>query len=485
MKLPSKWGCGLILALVLGAVFRLIWVGDIEYKLDETFTFAKTRQFVADGRPPAGVHSVKNTALMEERMRFLGEAFGTDFNRNEPLMQGVAAGNFSWLGMPSSQRLRNPGMSLWGFYLFGFLFGTDEPTGIARGVQVFNLAAIFFLVIFALCCLKDREREWWLWAAALVCVNPIAVVFHRKIWPPCMLPLLMIVLILCWRFRGRRWGAFGWGALGALPGQISMAGFFYSAALALWTFLFDRKRVAWRWWLGGGLIGAIPLLPWLYYLAHTTEKARANVVSIWRPLEGKFWGHWMSEPFCVGLNYSLGHDFHDYLSGPLLAGHRTYGVGILHGLAAGLGIWLLGKSLFGWWRNRTEWQGWLEWWSGRSMFTTFLLSAVFWGFGLILSATCLRFYKHYLLLVFPLIMVWAARLALPMGATERQWAAGRRLLLALCVTNALITMAFLGYIHAHDGVPHGEYWMTYDAQIRGKAGPLASPTSLGAEPSAH
>ena len=37
----SKWGWGLIATLIFGAAARLIWINDIEYKTDETYTFAQ------------------------------------------------------------------------------------------------------------------------------------------------------------------------------------------------------------------------------------------------------------------------------------------------------------------------------------------------------------------------------------------------------------------------------------------------------------
>src|SRR5581483_3425656 len=254
----SAWTVCLLGALAAGAVFRLIWVGDMEYKRDEAWVFSLTRDAVLHGQPTA-------------------------------------------VGMPSSQELCIPGLSLWVFYPLGYLFGLEDPTGLARGVQVCSLLSMMALVIFAWRCMPMPEREWWLWGAALVAVNPLIVPFQRKIWPPSMLPIFLVA---------------------ALIGQIHVAGFFLAATLWLWTLAFDpaRRRVAWLWWLAGSALGTAPMLPWLHYLATTTTQAHSNVLQWSRLVEGKFYSHWLTEPLGLGIQYNLGDDYAEFLRGPVLAG---------------------------------------------------------------------------------------------------------------------------------------------------------------------
>src|SRR5438105_469096 len=137
---------GLVAAIVLGAGLRLVWVNDIEFKADEVWTFQQTHE-AARARP------------------------------------------FPWFGMKCSAGFRNPGMSLWVFVLLGRVAGADDPPALARTVQGLSLLAIGLLVIFARRWIPVEEREPWLWAAALVSLNPMAVVYHRKIWPPSVLPI--------------------------------------------------------------------------------------------------------------------------------------------------------------------------------------------------------------------------------------------------------------------------------------------------------
>ena len=201
-------------------------------------------------------------------------------------------------------------MSLWIFYIIGSISGAANPPALARGVQVCNVAAILLLLVFALRCLKDREREWWLWTVALVCVNPFAVLFERKIWPPCTLPLFMVAFLAGWRSRSARGGAFCWGLFGILAAQIHMAGFFFAAAFILWTALYDRFRVAWGWWLAGNLAGAIPMLPWIYYMATVPKHPGAGLIAWWRPfsnISGRIWI--MEDHSASGWNISSGAIF--------------------------------------------------------------------------------------------------------------------------------------------------------------------------------
>src|SRR5437868_6195238 len=152
--LRSAWFWGLLLALVAGAGFRLVWLDDMEYKVDEAWIYQLVRAFLHEGL-------------------------------------------VVWLGMPSSTNVRIPGLSIWLFYPLGMLFGIDEPTGLARGVQVLNILALLALLVFAWRAVPAGEREWWLWAIALACVNPAVVLFQRKIWPPSALPLGLVALTVC------------------------------------------------------------------------------------------------------------------------------------------------------------------------------------------------------------------------------------------------------------------------------------------------
>src|SRR5205823_3004364 len=162
---------------------------------------------------------------------------------------------------------------------------------LVRGVQFLNCLALVALLLFAWHVVPPEEREWWLWTVALVCVNPCVVLFHRKIWPPSAMTIGLVALLVCWWRRERRWGAFGWGGLAALLFQVHVGMLVHAAALTAYTWLSDRRRVIWRWWLAGSLVGALPALPWLWYMGTTHDHAEGQAVQLHRLVEGKFWSH--------------------------------------------------------------------------------------------------------------------------------------------------------------------------------------------------
>ncbi len=409
---------GLVLALVAGAGLRLIWVEDIEYKADEAWTFEHSRE--------AGL---------------------------------------PWLGMPSSVDIPNPGMSLWAFVLLQRVSGADDPPSLARAVQITNIAALVLLVCFALRHVPRGEREPWLWAAALVAVNPLAVLFHRKIWPPCVLPLLTLMMLYGWWYRRRGGPAFLWGLMGVCLGQIHMAGFFFAGGFVLWALLFDRpwrERLALRSWLLGSGLGTLPLLPWLYYLLTHPSERPINPHRWVHSCELKFWIRWFTESFGLGIDYTFGPFFAEFKSYPLLGGRPTYLVGLLHWFVSAVAILLLGRAAVLLWRQRERWR---ERWIGRDSPSAFTQNAALWGFGLLLTLSSFSIHRHYMIVLFPLEFLWVARLALcPGGEQTPSRRRGRVLLMSLWIAQFLISANMLSYIHARQNFSGTEYGIPYGAQ---------------------
>src|SRR5205823_2686722 len=141
-----------------------------------------------------------------------------------------------------------PALSFWATWGLTRLFGAESPLGMVRIFQALNVAALLALTAFVLLSIPREQREPWLWAAALGAVNPLAVVFHRKIWPPSMGPLCVVAWLAGWWHRRKPWGAFVWGLVGALLGQLQAMGFFMAGGVFFYTVLFDRKDVRWKAW---------------------------------------------------------------------------------------------------------------------------------------------------------------------------------------------------------------------------------------------
>ncbi|HVS35543.1 MAG TPA: hypothetical protein VMS17_08175 [Gemmataceae bacterium] len=414
------WTAAVAAILVVGACLRLVWGGDIEYKDDEAKFFAES-----------------------QRVQRL-----TDL---------------SWSGQTASVGLPAAGMSVWVLVGLGKLFAATDPVSLARAVQICNIVALASLIGLIGLLVPPKERETWLWAAALAAVNPITVLLHRKIWNPSVLPLLTVVLLAGWLRRDRRLGAFVWGLIGPCMGQIHAAGFFFAAGFALWAALFDRRRVAWRAWLIGSCLGALPILPWLWQLASAPPTHAPYHGDSWvHLLEFKFWVRWISQALGFGVDYNIGSEqFGDLLRGPYVLGRPTYLVGALHAVVLAVAVGFLARGAVLLWRQRDLWRGR---WTGGAGPSDFTLNAAWWGFGLLQTLCCFPTHRHYLIILFPLQFLWLTRLALRRRNPEAApRPAGRAALAVLWGAQLLITVSLLQYIHAHPRTG-GEYGPTYASQ---------------------
>ena len=90
----------------------------------------------------------------------------------------------------------------------------------------------------------------------------------RKIWPPSILTPLLLLLWISHLHRGRRWGAFAWGLIGALIGQVHLSGWFIALGLLIGTVLAERLGGAarsryWHFWLLGTALGLVSAIPFV------------------------------------------------------------------------------------------------------------------------------------------------------------------------------------------------------------------------------
>lgn len=404
----------LALALAAGAVLRLAWLDDIEYKADEDWTY---RHAMAAGR-------------------------------TEP---------FSWLGMPTSAGPENPGMSLWVFIPLRWL--GETPVDMARGIAFFSIASMAATVLFARKLLSSTEREIWLWAVALEAVHPLSVVHHRKIWPPCLFPLLFTLFLVCWWRRERRLAAFGWGALGSVLGQIHLSAAFFAIAFAAWTRLTERSRTAWKSWLAGSALASLPAIPWLVRLLAGSTQPRQTTLKMARILEGKFYLRWFTEPFGVGLDHALGEDYFDFLAQPFIFGRPTWFVAALHVSA----LCIAAAIIWRWVRN-TPWTRWRAAIRQSDPPTALVCNAAFWGYGMLLSLSCLPLHRQYMIVVYLVQLVWVAYTALSIADGKADLLrSGRRLLGSLVVVEMLLSASFLGYIHQKQLID-GDYGTAFTSQ---------------------
>ncbi len=402
-----RWRWFLGVCLLLAAILRFSFPQDIEYKSDERYMVVALQQYRSRGVIPA-------------------------------------------VGMGSSAGVPNPGLSVWLFLFLGRLFDVDGPVGLARSVAALNLLALLILAFGVRAAAPPAERPVWNWTAALLSVNVFGVLFARKIWAQCLAPFFAVLLILAWFRRDRRVGAFFTGLLMVLLGQVHMAGFFFAAALLLWSGVFERFRhrpkiPAWPHLTAGLAVGCLPLIPWLPY-------ARLHSAAAGGRLLTDFWYQWFRTSLGLGLEYSLGRvQALDLLRWPILAGHPTYLVLALQVVTAGMIARLLSIVL----RSRR-----VSLWPllGAGSETAFLESAGLWGAGLLLTLPAAPIYTHYLLVMYPLPWLWIARLGTAAGRK------GRAGLAVIWGAQLLISISFLLYIHAHHGAVYGDYGISYGYQ---------------------
>jgi hypothetical protein len=409
-----------VLIVLVAMVLRFVWVADMEFKADERWTF-------------------------------------------ERLIAVKQGGEWPHLGMPTSQNAPNPGMSVWVFLTLGSVCGVETPTELARVCQWTNVLAVIGLIAFTRFCVPREVRGIWFWACALVAVNPIAVLMQRKIWPPSVCPLLLLgVLVGVW-YRNRRWGAGLWGLVVMVVAQISLAGLFLAAGLALWAGLWDRKGVRWRWWTAGSVLGGWPLVPWGLEVVGQVFGQPTGQIKLGNVFTFNYWVRFFTEPFGLTLQYSLQNDFWDFMRYPLILDYSTYlmaGVHLALVLAAAYVVAVATQRL---WRARGRFSVAL---AGADHNTRLALGAVMIGFGTALTVSALPIHRHYMLLTFPFMYVWLAACALEdrrpgwLGLTR-----GQTLLAGLVLLEAAATVGFLGYIHANQRTIHGDYGTPYAAQV--------------------
>ena len=276
-----------------------------------------------------------------------------------------------------------------------------------------------------------------------------------------MLPLFCVLFLIGWWHRERRVGALVWGILGACLGQVHSSGFLFAAAVLGATLFADRLRPYWRYWLAGSALGTVPMAQWLLYLLQHRDPVHDNFFAPHRWIEGKFWSHWVTESMGLGLGGIFGPEYSGFLRWPLIGGHPTYGAAALQTLAGLLGAAAISAGVVRWLRHRrarTPGQ--------RLSSTSLILRASFVCYGLLLTLAAVRFYRHYLLITFPLMAVWLAQCGAAGGhsgaqADSRAGAAVR----AVCRERALLSDYALvsarpgGRIAIHFG-------RSYEAQVR-------------------
>ncbi len=406
----ALWALGI--ALIFGVLVRYVWIMDMEFKGDEQFLYEQS-QLVGVTQP------------------------------------------WPELGMVSGVGTKQPALCTWILPILQRVFRFTDPTGAARAIQSMNILALFLFAAFAWRRIPREDREVWIWGVALGAVNPMAVILQRKIWSHSALPLFSFLAMAAWWRLDRWWGAFVFGLLGILIGQVHMSGFFFLAAVLIWSALYRRKEWRWGFTAAGLALGSIPMIPWLKYMLTSSPPVDHTV---WIP--GYFYRLWGTGAVGLDLRCSIHSVLRNFLTTPEIGGQKTYLALLVFAATAVLGIWIVGRAIRLKWKSRGAVR--------RPLSNSVILQcAGFWGYGLILTALRIPLHQHYLIVAFPLMYVWFAQQALhpvPWTPAQEPLARTRTGLAAVLALQMALTVFFLNYIHVNHGAPTSDYGVTYGAQ---------------------
>jgi hypothetical protein len=394
----AQWDRFVWVFLIFGSLLRLIWPLDMEWKFDEKWMFAKALS-IAQGHEP-----------------------------------------WPWLGMPSGVGLRNPGPSIWPFAAIAHL--APSPVGMMFTIAVLNTLGLWALVLWVRRTWPKEHQALGMWGLALYAVTPLSLLFSRKIWAQDVLIVLVVPWLWGHRKRHGFAGALVWGLFGALLGQIHMSGFFAAAALLIVTLVQDRLRfraLSIVGWLLGSVLGALTLLPWIAYVFSPEAQSAGHAgFSI------KFFVEAVRHAWGLGLEYPLGHAYHDLLNGPVIAGVATHLAQVARYLLLLLLLW--GIIARGYEVRQIKPLRLPE------PIYTYVGCVVVTG-GLMIAAR-VEAYEHYLIVLGPMLHIAAVWLVL-----SRRVAA-----LGLCALQAFLSACFLLFINSHGGAPDADYGKAYGAQ---------------------
>ncbi len=395
----------IILFLITGTCLRLLWATDMEWKSEEKWMFEQA-QLVASGAAPLPI-----------------------------------------VGMQSGVHIPNPGMTVWWFALIANF--AHDPIAMVRWVQCLNILAIWLFFGFVMWQIVPTHRKPWLWGLAFASVNPLAVVFSRKIWIPDLLPPFCFLVFLGHWFRKKLWGSFLWGIAGAFIGQVHMGGFFFAFGLLLSTIWHDYKdktlkNTAWVGWFLGSALGGIPLIPWFWAILPKMGGYSRSIVSLLVP---KFYFQWLTTAVGVNLSNPLRKAFwHYFLREPLIFGIPTYLMIPVHIILFAIGLY----PIYRFFQSRRKFRE--QVFSGEvDTKLNFYLKALAFGVGGVFTLSFVNVQPYYILVVFPFLYIWLAVV----------YKNNVKLLAAIALMQLFVTVTFLVFIHRTGGIPGPGYGIVY------------------------
>lgn len=188
---------------------------------------------------------------------------------------------FPFFGMVFSTGVHHPPLEI--FLLALPLLLSRNPLVATGFVALLDAAGVLVCYVIGRRFLGARAG---LVAAGLYAVNPVALIYARRVWNPSFVPVLSAVALLSLLLlvveRRPAWAAPALAAFGAMA-QLHLATIAYLPLLLL-AFALAWRQLRWRWVaLGLGLV-LLSLAPYLWYQAtHGWEDLRAFLAFMGRP----------------------------------------------------------------------------------------------------------------------------------------------------------------------------------------------------------
>lgn len=398
----KKTFCYIVISL--GTILRLIWPENMEWKFDEQWMFEHAKSF-AD------------------------------------------ASSWPMLGMESGGKVKNPALSVWIFILFSLFAKT--PLGLLSWVQWLNVFTIgsWLLLIKKI---KHRFKEEIFLGLALFSVSPLPILFSRKIWAQNVLPFFTLGIYVSFINRASFMGAFLWGLIGGLIGQIHMSGFFFSFSIFITVFVKEflidkRKYSSWTGWLSGSVLSFIPMIPWIKYLLEKSQGHSESVFHFADIFKFRFITYNFMDVTGLNLKYSLGKNFYEFFKFGLGFGFYSYFNLVILICLALIAI-VFGTQLI---KNIKGLRI-----TCSDSFTLFSISILL-TFGLIFTMTGLKIRPHYLIILYPFPFFWFA-------IVMKKYS---RLIWATICLQLLLSYNFLSFINYKQNIDLGDYGKTYQLQL--------------------
>jgi hypothetical protein len=362
-------------------------------------------------------------------------------------------GDWPATGMMSGGGVLNPGFSVAVFA--GLARISAGPVAMVRLVQVANVLALLLFVVFIYNWVPASEKRTWMYGISLAAVSPLAILFSRKIWAQDLLPLFTFFLIAANASRRRPAGAFLYGFITLLIGQLHLSGFFTAAGLLLFTLMHDayhKTKVRIAWLAAGMAAGFIPLAPWL---AELSRGESGTALTLAHVLQFRFYIYEFLEIHGLNLIYTFEKEFSSFLKFPLVAGQALYISLMLHVALAAAGVFslMLCFRLGGRILDTIRQTGIMHYLLNCSVYR-FYITGIFAGLGLLLSFSGTEIYPHYMIAAIPFSYIFLARV----------YQAHTALFKLIGIAQLLLSIIFLYYVHSNSGIANGDYGMTFHWQ---------------------